>query len=227
MKSTQSFLSCRRNKRNPHTLSHPSTAEFVMPLPEKSNHFSNVFVFHKASRTIHNDDNILVIENMPFFLKMFGFKDGAMYFHPSLKGEQEEGVCVCVICVCVGVLDVGERDQVGEFVLSPSTHDFNHLNAHNPPSQTPGPGLFPTPEAPMQYRCWVQKMIADWDFDNICTAHTGNKIGGAKQQLQETLDKAGPTLEKIARRNAEKAGAGVKQDVGAWSTEKGDRCECG
>ncbi len=33
-------------------------------------------------------------------------------------------------------------------------------------------GLYATPEAPLQFQAWVQQLCADWDFDNICSAHT-------------------------------------------------------
>lgn len=42
-------------------------AEFVAPLPEKTNHFSCVFVFHAKSGTIHINDTIMV-----------GFKPGVL-----------------------------------------------------------------------------------------------------------------------------------------------------
>lgn len=60
-----------------------------------------------------------------------------------------------------------------------------------------GPGLLPNPESPFQFRDWCQDIIKSWDFDNICTAHMGNKVGGAKAQLQETLNKAEPLFKKL------------------------------
>lgn len=59
-------------------------------------------------------------------------------------------------------------------------------------------GLRPTESAPAQFKAWVQQLLADWDFDNICTAHTGNKIGGAKQMLEETLQQSSKLLESCA-----------------------------
>eukprot|EP01121_Diplochlamys_sp_Union-15-3_P013456 TRINITY_DN4175_c0_g1_i2.p1 TRINITY_DN4175_c0_g1~~TRINITY_DN4175_c0_g1_i2.p1 ORF type:complete len:295 (+),score=44.87 TRINITY_DN4175_c0_g1_i2:132-887(+) len=109
----------------------PAGAEFVNPMPEKYNHFSCVFVFHKESHTIHVDDTIMYSEDPGLLLKLVGFKKGTMSFHPSIKG----------------------------------------------------PGLLPHPNAPFEFRDWVRAIINDWDFHNICTAHFGNKIGGAKEQL--------------------------------------------
>lgn len=37
-----------------------------------------------------------------------------------------------------------------------------------------------TKEAPLVFKTWCQKLSADWDFDNITTAHKDNLIGDAK-----------------------------------------------
>eukprot|EP00026_Physarum_polycephalum_P012455 Phypoly_transcript_12764.p1 GENE.Phypoly_transcript_12764~~Phypoly_transcript_12764.p1 ORF type:complete len:152 (+),score=21.72 Phypoly_transcript_12764:594-1049(+) len=130
----------------------PAGAEFVAPMPEKSNHFSGMFVFHTASRVMHVDDTINVVEDPGLFLRMFGFKHGDMMFHPSIKSH----------------------------------------------------GLYPTPEAPYQFKAFIEGVIRDWDFDTICAAHLGNRIGGAKQALQNILDKAEPLFKKISEKNKDK-----------------------
>ena len=61
-------------------------AEFVNPQPESFNHFISVFVYHPASRTLHVDDTIMYAEKPGFLLRLFGYKQGAMAFHPSIKG---------------------------------------------------------------------------------------------------------------------------------------------
>jgi hypothetical protein len=58
-----------------------------------------------------------------------------------------------------------------------------------------GPGLYHIPESPHAFRDWVQKMIKEWDFDNICAAHNGVKIGGAKDELQTLLNYAEPVFD--------------------------------
>ncbi|CAF3803740.1 unnamed protein product [Rotaria socialis] len=63
----------------------PAGAEFINPQPESSNHFSSVFVYHRASATLHVDDTIIYAEKSNFLLKLFGYKDGTMAFHPSIK----------------------------------------------------------------------------------------------------------------------------------------------
>ena len=60
-------------------------------------------------------------------------------------------------------------------------------------------GLQKTEAAPLAFKAWVEQLLADWDFDNIVTAHTGNKLGGAKQYLADTLKKATPALEKLSK----------------------------
>jgi hypothetical protein len=62
-------------------------------------------------------------------------------------------------------------------------------------------GLKPTEDAAAQFRTWTQKMINDWDFDNIVSAHTGNQIGGAKAKLQQTLTAAEGQLQKHAQKH--------------------------
>jgi len=65
-----------------------------------------------------------------------------------------------------------------------------------------GPGLYPTPDAPSIFKKWVHDILNDWDFDNMCTAHTGNKIRGAKEALRHTLEKAQPTFDKLEKHHA-------------------------
>ena len=64
----------------------PAGAEYVLPLPARSNHLSNVFVLHRQSKTIHNDDCVLCFQQPPLLMRLMGYKDGDMHFHPSLKG---------------------------------------------------------------------------------------------------------------------------------------------
>jgi hypothetical protein len=71
-------------------------------------------------------------------------------------------------------------------------------------TSTTGPGLHPTAEAPLQFRDWVQGLIDNWDFDNICIAHFANKIGGAKALLQETLTRAEPLFQRLSESNKNK-----------------------
>lgn len=130
----------------------PDGAEFVAPVPEKTNHFSGLFVFHQDSRILHIDDTIFIANQPGFLMKIAGFRHGDMSFHPTIKGS----------------------------------------------------GLFQTPEAPYQFRDFIIGIIRDWDFDSICAAHMGNKIGGAKQQLQDLVIRAEPLFQKLSERNKKK-----------------------
>ncbi|PRP76281.1 hypothetical protein PROFUN_07803 [Planoprotostelium fungivorum] len=63
----------------------PAGAEFAEPLPERTNHFSCVFVYHRESKTIHEDDTIMVISDPGFFLRFLGgMKPDSMTFHQSM-----------------------------------------------------------------------------------------------------------------------------------------------
>ena len=37
------------------------------------------------------------------------------------------------------------------------------------------------------FKEWLNKLVAEWDFENICTAHYGNVLGGAKKILLDTI----------------------------------------
>ena len=60
-------------------------------------------------------------------------------------------------------------------------------------------GLHPSEEAPLLFKSWFDKLLTDWDFDNIVTAHMGSKIGGAKLQITELFKDSSPVLEKMSR----------------------------
>jgi hypothetical protein len=59
-------------------------------------------------------------------------------------------------------------------------------------------GLDHTPESPRMFKAWVEHIIHDWDFDNICAAHNNNKIGDAKRLLEEALHTAQPEFDRLA-----------------------------
>jgi len=64
-----------------------------------------------------------------------------------------------------------------------------------------GVGLYPTPEAPYQFKEFIEGIIKDWDFDTICAAHMGYKAGGAKQQLKDVLLQAEPLFKRLSEKN--------------------------
>ena len=64
----------------------PAGAEFINPQPPHKNHFSNVWVFHRASKTVHNDDCVMFFDNPPFAFRLIGYRDQSMAFHGSITG---------------------------------------------------------------------------------------------------------------------------------------------
>lgn len=129
----------------------PAGSDFETPGPD--NHFSSVFVYHAASKTIHDDDTVCYFPKPGLLLRgIFGAKAASMTFHPTLTGV----------------------------------------------------GLHHTAEAPLQFKEFIEKVIQDWDFENICTAHNGNKIGGAKAKLQKTLVANTPTLLRLSEKYGKK-----------------------
>jgi len=62
---------------------------------------------------------------------------------------------------------------------------------------------------PMVFKAWVQKMLDDWEFDNLCCAHTGNRIGAAKPMLKNLLVDSEAKLQKLAAERSK----GVKPEI--------------
>lgn len=109
-------------------------AEYYNPRPEALNHFVSVFVYHRASKTLHVDDTLVYIEapNWPITLLV---QPGSLLFHPSM-----------II------------------------------------------GLKPNSEAPILFFNWMNRILKDWDIQNLCTAHIGAKIGGAHTAIKKLVD---------------------------------------
>jgi len=65
-------------------------------------------------------------------------------------------------------------------------------------------GLYPTPEAPLQFRDWMKKILEDWDFENLCTAHIGVKAGGAHAAVAELVKDSEKFFDDLSERNKKK-----------------------
>lgn len=113
----------------------PNGTEFANPA--ENNHFSSLFVFHKRSKTIHDDDTLMYFDpdHVGCCLRLAGVTPNKLYFHPSL---------------CRG-------------------------------------GLYNYKESAGFFKKWILRLISDWDFENICTAHHGTLIGNGKTMLKQTL----------------------------------------
>lgn len=155
----------------------PQGVEFADPQPPSLNHFANAFVFHRESRTAHNDDCI------------------CYFSHPSLLLSAASG----------------------------ARHD--QLSFH---SSMNGPGLLPTPEAPEQFRRWLEQLLTDWDFDNLCTAHNGTCIGRGNERVRALLEAEIPTLDAIAERNWTKVQSSLPEGKEeAWPGLSNSCPDCG
>lgn len=62
-------------------------------------------------------------------------------------------------------------------------------------------GLYPTAEAPLLFRDWMKQMLNDWDFDNLCTAHVGRKVGNAHAAVEELVNNSEKLFLELSERN--------------------------
>jgi len=152
----------------------PEGGEFDDPQPERTNHLINVFVFHKPSKTVFNDDCLLYVqrENLPCLLRILSrftrlLKPG-LRFHPSLTG----------------------------------------------------PGLYHAKEAPLMFQRSMERLL-DWDFENLCTAHNGNCLGRAKEELRELLRESAGMLQKMSK---DYAAGKFPETLPEWSDHKSGAC---
>jgi len=128
---------------------------------------------------------------------------GAEFINPEPEAYNHF-ICVWVYAVAARVIHV---DDTINYFSNPST--IMKIVGKKPglmefhPSMA-GPGLHPTPEAPREFQVWVQQILNDWDFDTMCCAHIGNKIGGAKEALRETLEDAESTFAHLEKHNRKK-----------------------
>eukprot|EP01006_Ploeotia_vitrea_P067124 TRINITY_DN96487_c0_g1_i1.p1 TRINITY_DN96487_c0_g1~~TRINITY_DN96487_c0_g1_i1.p1 ORF type:complete len:293 (-),score=48.95 TRINITY_DN96487_c0_g1_i1:42-890(-) len=106
-------------------------------------------------------------------------------FHPQSKSVINDD---CVLCA----------DDPG-FLLRVAGMKDGKMSFH--PSLT-GPGLIHHPDSPNLFKEFILEMMKDWDFDNMLTAHNGNKMGGAKEALAELLKKAEKDFQKMAAKFA-------------------------
>lgn len=65
-------------------------------------------------------------------------------------------------------------------------------------------GLYPTSEAPYLFREWMRKILCDWPFENLCTAHIGVKLGGAYLDVVTLLNNTEPLFTQLSRKHKKK-----------------------
>lgn len=82
-------------------------------------------------------------------------------------------------------------------------------NAHNESigfhTSISGPGLYPTPEAPLDFHHWLAHLLDEWEFDNMVTAHVGNCYCCANSRVRQCLADASKRLTDLSAKNAERA----------------------
>jgi hypothetical protein len=58
-------------------------------------------------------------------------------------------------------------------------------------------GLNHTKESPELFKEWVEQILHDWDFENICAAHNNATRGDAKRLLEAALLTAQPEFDRL------------------------------
>ena len=65
-------------------------------------------------------------------------------------------------------------------------------------------GLLETHDSPLQFKSFIEQMVNDWDFDNICCAHADVAKGGAKEKLLETLRRSERVFDELTQKHKAK-----------------------
>jgi len=149
--------------------------------------------------------------------------DGSEFVAPTPENSNHFS-CVFVFHAQSGTIHVDDTIMIGSnpgILLKIAGYKHGSMSFH--PS-IKSVGLKPTPEAPYQFRDWIQALIKDWNFDNIVSAHMGNKIGGAKKQLQETVENAEKLFARLSERNKKNNGTVTIDPSQPKLTVSGDEC---
>jgi len=88
-----------------------------------------------------------------------------------------------------------------------------------------GPGLHPSAAAPIMFRAWMYTVIADWEFDNMCTAHGGRLLGGAHEKVWSFVKSYETGFEELAKSEERQSWVQKKQKKRRDSLSM--TCECG
>ena len=115
-------------------------------------------------------------------------------------------------------------------------------------------GILPTAAAPKAFGKWLRRVVDEWPFENLATAHNGTLIGGANSRVRQLLADSEALLRGLSTRNAEfelrtahaaslarradeldswfdealSGGQRSRKESGAWVIETDDDdCECG
>mmetsp|Transcript_22175 Transcript_22175/g.45570 ORF Transcript_22175/g.45570 Transcript_22175/m.45570 type:complete len:330 (+) Transcript_22175:675-1664(+) len=171
----------------------PAGTEFADPKPAELNHLSNLFVYHRDSKCLHNDDCLCYYDQpakkMGKLVLALNVRHDLLAFHQSFTG--------------VGLTD------------------------------------------PLAFQGWLQRLVEDWPFECLCTAHNGRLFRRANARVRELLVESRDKFASMAAATPS-IGQGFRvlseteKRAGAWSpgsegnkpateedSEKSNRCECG
>lgn len=152
--------------------------DFVDPQPETANHVASVFVFHRQSKTLFDDDLVCYSIDPCLLFKLCGMKPNVVTFTAGLK---------------MGYL----RKETG---------------------------------AGAKFIGFMERMMKDWDFENLASAHQDILLGGAKEQLREAVETWRPWFEEQDRINEGKVIADAStpcKPVKKFAFFRYEQCECG
>jgi len=90
------------------------------------------------------------------------------------------------------------------------------------PTLLRGNGLYNIPESPKVFKAWVQNMINQWSFDNICAAHNGVKKG-ALSKLRTLLLITQPLFDVLEKNYTKSPSA---QDAALFKTMQSHESKC-
>jgi len=91
-----------------------------------------------------------------------------------------------------------------------------------------GCGISREAGAPDKFQKWLLNLTTAWEFDNLCTAHTGNMYGGARDKIIADVIK-NPKVQKNFEDLVDEIGdgTGTVAEVEAKDMVGGDGVECG
>lgn len=121
--------------------------------------------------------------------------DGAEWVNPQPESTNHFTSCwvYCKAAKTIHVDDTLTYIEKAPFVtklfVSDDTLMFHHSMAKL--------GLYHTSDGPNDFRTWVQSVLDDWKFDNLCCAHLDNKIGSADKALQDLLNNSDTTFQEL------------------------------
>ncbi len=90
-----------------------------------------------------------------------------------------------------------------------------------------GVGLYATADASQKFKSWVEAVLRDWQFENVCCAHIGYRIGGAHELLAQTLKNYQPVFDKLAKRHEGKTMDDLGDDGKECANYNVEGHECG